>query len=209
MGPQDGVDHALKALAALAERRRDWHAIFMGDGEVLAEMRALAAELGIDDLVEFSGWVEHDYVATVLSSTDVCIAPDPKNALNDLSSMVKISEYMAMGRPIVSFDLAESRVGAGDAALFASPEDFDGFAGADLGSARRPPATPRPRPGRTQAGRGGARLGAPGAGPPRRLRPGALDGTGPRRATRSYAAAFCCPAERPPGIKAAPVATSD
>jgi glycosyltransferase involved in cell wall biosynthesis len=129
MGPQDGVDHALKALAALAERRRDWHAIFMGDGEVLAEMRALAAELRIDDLVEFSGWVEHDYVATVLSSTDVCIAPDPKNALNDLSSMVKISEYMAMGRPIVSFDLAESRVGAGDAALFASPEDFDGFAG--------------------------------------------------------------------------------
>jgi glycosyltransferase involved in cell wall biosynthesis len=129
MGPQDGVDHALKALAALAERRRDWHAIFMGDGEVLAEMRALAAELRIDDLVEFSGWVEHDYVATVLSSTDVCIAPDPKNALNDLSSMVKISEYMAMGRPIVSFDLAESRVGAGDAALFAGPEDFDGFAG--------------------------------------------------------------------------------
>lgn len=129
MGPQDGVDHALKALAALAERRRDWHAIFMGDGEVLEEMRALAAELGLDDLVEFSGWVEHDYVATVLSSTDVCLAPDPKNALNDLSSMVKISEYMAMARPIVSFDLAESRVGAGDAALFAAPEDFAGFAG--------------------------------------------------------------------------------
>jgi glycosyltransferase involved in cell wall biosynthesis len=128
MGPQDGVDHALKALAALAQRRRDWRAIFMGDGEVLPEMRGLATELGIDDLVEFSGWVEHDYVATVLSSSDVCIAPDPKNPLNDLSSMVKISEYMAMARPIVSFDLAESRVGAGDAALFASPEDFDGFA---------------------------------------------------------------------------------
>ncbi|HEY0279736.1 MAG TPA: glycosyltransferase family 4 protein [Solirubrobacterales bacterium] len=129
MGPQDGVDHALKALAALAGRRRDWHAIFMGDGEVLDDMRALAAELGLDDLVEFSGWVEHDYVATVLSSTDVAIAPDPKNALNDLSSMVKISEYMAMCRPIVSFDLAESRVGAGDAALFAAPADFAGFAG--------------------------------------------------------------------------------
>jgi glycosyltransferase involved in cell wall biosynthesis len=129
MGAQDGVDHALKALAALAERRRDWSAIFMGDGDVLAEMRALAAELGIDDLVEFSGWVEHDYVATVLSSTDVCIAPDPKNPLNDLSSMIKISEYMAMARPIVSFDLTESRVGAGDAALFARPEDFDHFAG--------------------------------------------------------------------------------
>jgi glycosyltransferase involved in cell wall biosynthesis len=128
MGPQDGVDHALRALAELAARRHDWHAIFMGDGDVVDEMRAMSAELGLSDLVEFSGWVEHDTIAAVLSTSDVCIAPDPKNPLNDLSSMIKISEYMAMARPIVSFDLAESRVGAGGAALFAAPEDFAGFA---------------------------------------------------------------------------------
>jgi glycosyltransferase involved in cell wall biosynthesis len=128
MGPQDGVDQALRSLAALAERRRDWRAIFMGDGEVVEEMRGLAAELGIADVVEFTGWVEHDTIATVLSTSDVCLAPDPKNPLNDLCSMVKISEYMAMARPIVSFDLAESRVAAGDAALFAVPGDFEGFA---------------------------------------------------------------------------------
>jgi glycosyltransferase involved in cell wall biosynthesis len=129
MGAQDGVDHALRALAALASRRQDWHAIFMGDGDVLAEMKALAGELGLAEQVEFSGWVEHDTIAAVLSTSDVCIAPDPQNALNDLSSMVKIGEYMAMARPIVSFDLAESRVGAGGAALFATPGDFAGFAG--------------------------------------------------------------------------------
>jgi glycosyltransferase involved in cell wall biosynthesis len=128
MGAQDGVDHALRALAELAKERQDWHAIFMGDGDVLEEMKALSAELGLTDLVEFSGWVEHDTIAAVLSTSDVCIAPDPQNALNDLSSMVKIGEYMAMARPIVSFDLAESRVGAGGAALFAAPGDFAGFA---------------------------------------------------------------------------------
>jgi glycosyltransferase involved in cell wall biosynthesis len=126
MGPQDGVDQALRALAALRERRDDWRAIFMGSGEVLEEMRALADELGIGDVVEFTGWVEHDFIRRVLSTSDVCLAPDPKNPLNDVSSMVKISEYMAMSKPMVSFDLKESRAAAGDAALFAA--DVDGFA---------------------------------------------------------------------------------
>jgi glycosyltransferase involved in cell wall biosynthesis len=128
MGPQDGVDQALLALAELRTLREDWHAVFMGDGAVVDEMRTLAGELGLADSVEFSGWVEHDTISRVLSTSDVCLAPDPKNPLNDVSSMVKISEYMAMSRPIVSYDLAESRVGAGEAAVFAAPADHAGFA---------------------------------------------------------------------------------
>jgi glycosyltransferase involved in cell wall biosynthesis len=128
MGPQDGVDHAIRALAVLHRRRQDWHAVFMGDGEMLDEMRRLAAELGLDGAVEFSGWVEHDFVSRVLSTSDVCLAPDPKNPLNDVSSMIKISEYMAMSRPIVSYDLQESRVGAADAAAYATANDVDAFA---------------------------------------------------------------------------------
>jgi glycosyltransferase involved in cell wall biosynthesis len=128
MGPQDGVDEALLSLAELARRRRDWRAIFMGDGEVLPEMKALTAELGLDDCVEFSGWVDHETIRRVLSTADVGLAPDPKSPLNDVSSMVKISEYMAMSTPLVSFDLAESRVGAGEAALFARSGDHRAFA---------------------------------------------------------------------------------
>lgn len=128
MGPQDGVDHAIRALAALHARRQDWHAIFMGDGEMLEEMRALARELGLGDAVEFTGWVEHDTVSRVLSTSDVCLAPDPKNPLNDVSSMIKISEYMAMSRAIVSYDLRESRYGAGAAAVFAAANDVEDFA---------------------------------------------------------------------------------
>lgn len=128
MGPQDGVDHAVGALALLHRRRQDWHAIFMGDGEVLDEMRALAHTLGIGEAVEFTGWVEHDTVSRVLSTSDVCLAPDPKNPLNDVSSMIKISEYMAMSRPIVSYDLRESRVGAAEAAVYAAANDKADFA---------------------------------------------------------------------------------
>lgn len=128
MSSQDGVDHAVRALALLKERRQDWHAIFMGDGEMLDEMRALAGELGVADCVEFPGWVEHDTVGRVLSTSDVCLVPDPKNPLNDISSMIKISEYMAMSCPMVSYDLRESRYGAADAAVYAKANDVGEFA---------------------------------------------------------------------------------
>ena len=128
MGPQDGVDHALAALAVLKDRRTDWHATFMGNGEVLDEMRRLATELELDELVDFTGWVEHDTVRRVLSTSDVCLAPDPKNPLNDVSSMVKLSEYMAISRPIVSYELTESRISAGDAAVYAAANDVHDFA---------------------------------------------------------------------------------
>lgn len=128
MGPQDGVDHALRALGLLRDRREDWHAVFVGDGAELEAMRTLAHELGLDAHVEFTGWVEHDTVARVLSSCDVCLAPDPMSPLNDVSSMIKISEYMTMSRPIVSYDLQESRFGAGEAAVFARADDPADFA---------------------------------------------------------------------------------
>ena len=58
----------------------------------------------------------------------MCLAPDPPSPLNDVSTMIKIPEYMAMERAIVSYDLTESRVSAGDAALYAEPGDVAGFA---------------------------------------------------------------------------------
>ena len=127
MAPQDGVDQAIRALAALRRRREDWRAIFMGDGESLEDMRRLADDLGVSDLVHFAGWTGDDEIRRVLASSDVCLAPEPPNPLNDLSTMIKVTEYMAMSRPIVAYDLAESRVSAGEAALFApivTPESF-------------------------------------------------------------------------------------
>jgi glycosyltransferase involved in cell wall biosynthesis len=127
MGPQDGVDHALHALERLGRRRDDWHAVFVGEGDVWEEMRQLATDLGLHD-VEFTGRLPDEDVLRILVTSDVCLAPDPKNPLNDVSTMNKIVEYMAMARPLVSYDLTEARASAGDAAAYATPNDTVAFA---------------------------------------------------------------------------------
>jgi glycosyltransferase involved in cell wall biosynthesis len=128
MGPQDGVDHALRALEALRRRRCDWHAIFIGSGDVIGEMKALTERLGLGDDVEFTGRIPDEDVVRILSTADVCLSPDPRNPLNDVSTMNKVVEYMALGRPVVSFELRETRVSAGEAALYATPNDDVDFA---------------------------------------------------------------------------------
>lgn len=130
MGPQDGVDYALRALARLRDDlgRDDVHATFVGSGDAFDDLVRLSRELGLEDRVEFTGRVPDATVQAYLSTADVCLAPDPKNPLNDVSTMNKIVEYMAMSRPIVSFDLREARVSAGEAAVYATPNDEGEFA---------------------------------------------------------------------------------
>src|SRR5215470_405536 len=130
MGPQDGVDYALRSLAALRDElgRTDWHAVFVGAGDTFDAMVELAAQLGLADQVEFTGRIPDADLVRYLSTADVCLSPDPLNPLNDVSTMNKIMEYMAMSRPIVSFDLREARVSAGDAAVYAPANDVSEFA---------------------------------------------------------------------------------
>ncbi len=130
MGPQDGVDYALRALACLHGAdgpRRPAHDLHRS-GDAFDESVALASRLGLDGVVEFTGRVPDETVQRYLSTADVCLSPDPKNPLNDVSSMNKVVEYMAMGRPLVSFDLREARVTAQDAAVYAPDNDEAEFA---------------------------------------------------------------------------------
>ncbi|MFE5791083.1 glycosyltransferase family 4 protein [Streptomyces sp. NPDC056503] len=130
MGPQDGVDYALRALARLRDElgRTDWHAVFVGGGDTFDAMVELSRRLGLSDRVEFTGRIPDADLARYLSTADVCLSPDPHNPLNDVSTMNKVLEYMVMGRPIVSFDLREARVSAGDAAVYAPANDETEFA---------------------------------------------------------------------------------
>ncbi|MFK4547866.1 glycosyltransferase involved in cell wall biosynthesis [Streptomyces tendae] len=130
MGPQDGVDYALRALAKLRDEvgRTDWHAVFVGSGDAFDAMVELSRSLGLGEQVQFTGRIPDADLVRYLSTADVCLSPDPRNPLNDVSTMNKVLEYMAMGRPIVSFDLREARVSAGDAALYAAANDEAEFA---------------------------------------------------------------------------------
>jgi glycosyltransferase involved in cell wall biosynthesis len=128
MGEQDGVDLALAALATLRERREDWHAIFAGDGDALSHLRQMATALALQDMVEFPGWIGDAQIARLLSTADVCLSPEPRTPFNDVSTLVKITEYMAMSRPIVAFGLTQTQQLAADAAVYADADDAASFA---------------------------------------------------------------------------------
>jgi glycosyltransferase involved in cell wall biosynthesis len=130
MGPQDGLDLLLDSIEYIVKRRdrRDTLFVMIGAGTELPPLKALAAQKGLGDLVKFTGRIPDLELAAYLSTADVCVAPDPLNPMNDKSTMNKILEYMAFGRPVVLYDLTEGRRSAGEAALYARPNDPPDFA---------------------------------------------------------------------------------
>jgi glycosyltransferase involved in cell wall biosynthesis len=130
MGLQDGVEYALYALHDLIYRRgrQDISLVLLGEGDDVSRLRAVTHQLHLDEYVNFTGWVSREDIVRYLTAADVGLSPDPQNGLNEYSTMIKTMEYMAMGRPVVAFDLAETRFSAQDAALYAAPNLVEDFA---------------------------------------------------------------------------------
>ena len=128
MGKQEGIDLLLQSVAHLVKQRQDVHFALVGGGTSLEEMKALARELGVADYVTFTGRAPDAELLAVLNTADVCVNPDVANEMNDISTMNKIMEYMALGKPIVQFDLTEGRYSAQDASLYAKRNDPADFA---------------------------------------------------------------------------------
>lgn len=131
IGPQDGIDLLVRALAHLKDALgyEDFLCIVIGDGDARPAAEALSTQLGLGEHLRFVGRVkESDRVMQLLSSADICVDPDPSNPYNDRSSMVKLSEYLMLGKPVVAFDLREHRVTCQDAARYAAPNDEVDFA---------------------------------------------------------------------------------
>lgn len=130
MGPQDGVDLFIESIEYMVKQkgRRDAFFNLIGAGTELPRLKALAARKGLEPWVKFTGRIPSDELAQYLSTADVGVAPDPLNPMNDKSTMGKILEYMAFSLPVVLFDLTEGRRSAGDAALYARPNDPVDFA---------------------------------------------------------------------------------
>lgn len=125
MGAQEGIDLLLQAARYLTKDlgRSDVHFGLVGGGTSLDEMKQLAINLGIADFVTFTGRVPDQELLEMLNTADICVNPDVANEMNDKSTMNKIMEYMALGKPIVQFDLTEGRVSAQDASLYAKKND--------------------------------------------------------------------------------------
>jgi glycosyltransferase involved in cell wall biosynthesis len=130
MGPQDGVDLAIRAAAYVVNDlgRKDIAFTFMGSGDSYDEIVTLRDELGLQDYVELPGRVPDETVVDVLSTAAVGLSPDPKNPLNDVSTMNKTLEYMAFELPVVAFDLKETRVSAREAACYVEDGNVAAYA---------------------------------------------------------------------------------
>jgi glycosyltransferase involved in cell wall biosynthesis len=130
MAPQDGVDYLLRSIRYIVHERKrnDVRFVLIGSGDCFNQLRAMADDMQLNGSVHFTGRISDDDLQRYLSSADVCVAPDPKNELNDVSTMNKVLEYMAMARPIVAYDLKETRFSAGDGAVYATPNDEADFA---------------------------------------------------------------------------------
>jgi glycosyltransferase involved in cell wall biosynthesis len=130
MNPQDGLDYLLEALRHLVYElgRRDILCVLIGPGDSVEELKAAAVDAGLNDYVLFTGFIPDEVLCQYLSSADICLDPNPSSPLNDVSTWIKVMEYMAVGKPTVSFDLKETRFTAGDAALYVPPNDVRAFA---------------------------------------------------------------------------------
>lgn len=130
IGDQEGIDLLLVSVRHIVRDlgRTDVQFVLVGDGPSRKRMEALSNEMGLCDYVTFLGRAPDDQLFSVLSTADVCVNPDRVNAMNTLSTMNKILEYMVMRKPIVQFDVIEGRVSAGDASVYAKPNDPIDFA---------------------------------------------------------------------------------
>jgi glycosyltransferase involved in cell wall biosynthesis len=91
-------------------------------------LRALAEALQLNGTVEFTGFISDEELQANLAAADICVDPDPSSPLNDVSTWIKIMEYMAQAKPIVTFDLLETRFSARDAAEYVKPNNEAQFA---------------------------------------------------------------------------------
>jgi len=125
MGKQEGIDLLLQAVQLIVHgmNRTDIQFGLVGGGTELPAMRELAKSLAVADYVTFTGRAPDAELLEMLNTADICVNPDRANDMNDRSTMNKVMEYMALGKPVVQFDLTEGRVSAGDASWYARPND--------------------------------------------------------------------------------------
>ena len=128
IGEQEGLDLLMEVASLIKKERNDVQFAIVGSGTDLNKIKKLANELGVTDLVEFYGRVSDDDLVEILNTCDLCVNPDKPTAMNNLSTMNKIMEYMALKKPIVQFNLKEGRASAKEASLYAENNNIKDFA---------------------------------------------------------------------------------
>src|SRR5664279_1842297 len=128
IGEQEGIDLLLESVKYIVSERNDIQFAIVGGGSDLEKIKQLTAVQGLNEYVDFYGRVPDDLMIAVLNSSDICVNPDKPTDMNNLSTMNKIMEYMALKKPVVQYDLKEGRFSAQGASLYAINGDTRDFA---------------------------------------------------------------------------------
>ena len=130
IGQQEGMDLLIAAVDHLIRNlgHSDLHVVVVGFGPALPEVQADVRARGLDAQFSFTGALYGAELLAALNAMDIGVSPDPKNPMNDISTMNKVMEYMTLAKPLVQFDLTEGRASAGDASLYAKANDPLDFA---------------------------------------------------------------------------------
>jgi glycosyltransferase involved in cell wall biosynthesis len=125
MGAQEGIDHLIEAVRFIVseKKRQDIQFVLIGDGTMREKLEHTVGGLNLNSYITFTGRVSDDLLVEILNTADICVNPDIANDMNDKSTMNKIMEYMALGKPIVQYDLKEGRYSAQKASLYAKKND--------------------------------------------------------------------------------------
>ncbi len=125
IGQQEGMDLLVAAVDHLVTKmgRPDIHVLIVGFGPHLPVVEQDVRDRGLSAHFTFTGALYDTALLEVLNVIDIGVAPDPKNTMNDISTMNKVMEYMTLGKPVVQFDLTEGRASAGEASLYAANND--------------------------------------------------------------------------------------
>ena len=132
MNPQDGVDHFVEMARILRheQARTNVGFLLVGSGDSYPDLLALRERHGLSDCMMLTGRLPADEMVRHLCATDICVQPDPPSLLNNVSTMNKVMEYMALGKAVVAYDLVETRVSGGDACVYAAGDQPEALAAA-------------------------------------------------------------------------------
>jgi glycosyltransferase involved in cell wall biosynthesis len=128
IGAQEGLDLLLDSIKQIVYKRGDVQFAIVGGGTELEKIKQMTSSMGLQEYIDYYGRVDDDTMVDILNTADVCVNPDRPTEMNNLSTMNKIMEYMALKKPIVQYDLKEGRFSAEHASLYASNTSTTDFA---------------------------------------------------------------------------------
>jgi glycosyltransferase involved in cell wall biosynthesis len=127
IGKQEGLDLLLESVSYIASKRQDIQFAIIGGGSDLETLKQLSKSMGLSEFVDFYGRVSDELMVAILNTAEICVNPDKPTEMNNLSTMNKIMEYMALKKPIVQYDLKEGKFSAMEASLYAKCGDVIDF----------------------------------------------------------------------------------